>query len=333
MSCNFNRADMIGSSAVMGELREIVQRVAATPTTVLIIGESGSGKELVAQRLHHLSPRNARPFVAVNCGALPPSLVETELFGHERGSFTGAGRTHAGVFERAEDGTLFLDEITEMPMALQTRLLRVLESRSYYRVGGSEEIPTRARIVAATNRNPLEAVRDGSLREDLLYRLAVFPILVPPLRARGADALEIAQQLLQRLNRDAGTNRRLSAASVEFLHRHPWPGNVRELRNAVERGYLLANQDIELAPTLDVLGDFAASSSGLGSVGVGSVGLGLVRVEIGTPLQQVERMVIEATLAHVGGNKPRAAQTLGCSLKTLYNKLQTYAQGPQARSV
>jgi transcriptional regulator with PAS, ATPase and Fis domain len=308
---------MLGSSGAMRRLRETLTRVAAGETTVLVIGESGSGKELVARSLHDASSRCDGPFVAVNCGAIPSGLIEAELFGYERGSFTGAARTHAGVFERACGGTLFLDEITEMPLELQTRLLRVLESRRFYRIGGSHERATDARIVAATNRNPVDSVRDGQLREDLLYRLAVFPIAVPPLRARGSDAVEIAEALLEQLNAAAGTARRLSERSLQFMHGYRWPGNVRELRNVLERAFLLAESDeLELAPTLDAFQSSAARDESASAQ---------VGIRVGQTLEEAERALIQATLAYHGGSKPRTAQVLGCSLKTLYNKLNSYA--------
>jgi two-component system response regulator HydG len=307
---------MWGSSAAMAQVRDGIARVAPTEATVLLVGESGSGKELVARAIHEGSDRSGGAFVAVNCGAIPATLIEAELFGHERGSFTGASRLHAGVFERAQRGTLFLDEITEMPPELQTRLLRVLETRRFYRVGGSVEFTSDARIIAASNRNPMESVRDGKLREDLFYRLAVFPISLPPLRERAEDATEIALALLAQLNAGVFAKKRLSSQALEFLRDYRWPGNVRELRNVVERGFLLAETDIELSPPLQGLGPASGNSSGVPEVAVA----------VGTTLEDAERAIIEATLHHLQGNKPRTAQTLGCSLKTLYNKLNSYAQ-------
>jgi DNA-binding NtrC family response regulator len=307
---------MLGSSAALGRVREAIERVAPTDTTVIVIGESGSGKELVARSIHECSARAGGAFIPVNCGAIPASLIEAELFGHEKGSFTGAARTHAGVFERANGGTLFLDEITEMPLDLQSRLLRVLESRHFYRVGGTTELSSDARIIAASNRGPLESVREGRLREDLLYRLAVFPIVVPPLRERGNDAVEIAEAVLAALNARAVAPRRLSERSREFLRAYRWPGNVRELRNCVERAWLMAENDLELSPTLE----------GLEHAGSATPRERELAVTIGSTLDEVERTVIVATLEYFKGNKPRAAETLGCSLKTLYNKLNSYAQ-------
>ncbi len=310
-----NRTAMTGSSTAMARLRDTIGRVAMSDTTVLVLGESGSGKELVARSLHERSARRAGPFVAINCGAIPASLIEAELFGHERGSFTGASRSRAGVFERACGGSLLLDEITEMRLELQTRLLRVLESRCFYRVGGSSEMPTDVRIIAATNCDPVAAVRDGRLREDLLYRLAVFPISVPPLRIRGNDVVEIADELLQQLNTGAGVSHRLSGRSESFLRGYRWPGNVRELRNVVERAWLLAEDgELQLTPTLDALQ----------SAVVPAPPTHAICIQIGQTLEQAERTMIEATLSFHGGSKPRTAQVLGCSLKTLYNKLNAY---------
>ncbi len=314
-----SQTPMIGRSAAINRVRDAITKVAGTDFPVLAIGESGSGKELVARSVHDQSERRAGPFVAINCGAISPGLIEAELFGHERGSFSGAVRNHVGVFERSQGGTLFLDEITEMPPELQTRLLRVLESRSFYRVGGSAEISTDARIIAATNRNPTESVRDGRLRDDLLYRIAVFPIAVPPLRARSDDVVEIADAFLKELNQRSESNRRFSRQSFEFMRSYRWPGNVRELRNAVERGFVVADAEIDLAPTL---ADFEAGHAPAEVPGA-------VSLAIGSTLREAERAVIEATLQHLGGSKPRTAETLGCSLKTLYNKLNGYSQMPR----
>ena len=301
---------LIGRSTAMDAVLQLIARVAPTEATVLICGESGSGKELVARSIHESSARRAGPFVAINCGALPPTLVESELFGYEKGSFTGAVGTHRGLIERADGGTLFLDEITEMPVDLQVRLLRFLETRTFYRVGGREELHADLRVIAATNRNPGQAVRDGQLREDLLYRLAVFPIDVPPLRAREGDAALLGRHFLGILNRANGTDKKFSAAASATLRAHSWPGNVRELRNAVERAYILCDEVIELQPEA---GPATATS-----------GQPELRIPIGTRLADVERSLIEATLGHFMGNKRRAAEVLGCSLKTLYNKLAAY---------
>ena len=224
----------------MKHLQRALARVGPSDATVLIIGESGTGKELIAARLHESSPRARGRYLALNCGAVSPNLIESELFGHEKGSFTGASRQHAGYFERAHGGTLFLDEITEMPMDLQVRLLRVLESKCVSRVGSSESLPVNVRVIAATNRDPREAVRQRKLREDLLYRLQVVPIEVPPLRARTGDARLLANHFLAELNRSASMSKTFSEDALERIARHDWPGNVRELSNVVQRAFIMA---------------------------------------------------------------------------------------------
>ncbi len=300
---------LYGSSSVMQEVYRMIERVAPTEATVFITGESGCGKELVASTLHERSPRVRRPFVAINCGAIPANLIEAELFGHERGAFTGADRQHRGCFERAEGGTLFLDEITEMPTEMQARLLRVLETGRYTRVGGDGEQDADVRVLAASNRDPRDAVRDGCLREDLMYRLAVFPIALPPLRARDDDAEVLAAHFLHGLNVEAGTSKIFSRAALATIRSYHWPGNVRELKNAVHRGFILADASIEL----DV-----------GRLAPPPADGRFLRFPVGVPLAEMERQAIYATLDHCGGNKRRAAEMLGVSLKTLYNRLTAY---------
>ena len=224
---------LLGESAAMQEVFRLIEKVGPTEASVLLTGDSGSGKELAARSIHARSSRRDGPFVAINTGAIPAGLIEAELFGYEKGSFTGAVRAHAGVFERAQGGTLLLDEITEMPLDMQTRLLRVLETRKFYRVGASAELLCDIRVIAATNRCPLQAVKNGQLREDLLYRLAVFPIHMPPLRARGNDVELIAEHFLADLNARDGAQKRLSALARMTLRQHSWPGNVRELKNCI----------------------------------------------------------------------------------------------------
>jgi DNA-binding NtrC family response regulator len=317
---------MVGRSNAIKAVRELVEKVAPTDATVLITGESGSGKELVAQAIHARSLRGAGPFLGINCGALPPTLIESELFGFERGSFTGASRTHAGLVERASGGTLFLDEVTEMSADMQTRLLRFLETQRFYRVGGSQELRTDVRVVAATNRSPVQAVRDGSMREDLLYRLAVFPISLAPLRERGDDVLLLAEHFLDELNARNDTAKRFADTALHTLRDYHWPGNVRELKNAIERAFIMCAQELDLQP-MHIHApstDRAARADGDGGI----------QVPIGSSLAQAERWLIEATLAHWAGNKNRAARTLGCSLKTLYNKLAAYErQGVERQGV
>jgi DNA-binding NtrC family response regulator len=294
---------LIGNSAGMQKVRELISRVAPTDSTVLICGESGVGKELVAEAVHAMSPRSTKPFVALNCAAIPATLIEAELFGHERGSFTGALRTREGVFERANGGTLLLDEITEMPLDLQSRLLRVLETKHLNRVGGSTDLPVDVRVIASTNRLPSRAFEEGRLREDIYYRLAVVTIELPPLRNRGEDILVLADFFLGELNLRNGTRKRLSGELRERFARHRWPGNVRELRNAVERAYILCDGELNLSdqemPTLR--GGEGASTDADG-----------IRVAIGTTLDEIERTLILATLRHFEGDKRRAADVLGC---------------------
>src|SRR6185369_15846918 len=218
-----------------------IAKVAPTMATVFITGESGSGKEVVADTIHQRSERASFPFVAVNCGAIPGNLIEAELFGYEKGAFTGAARMHRGCFERAEAGTLFLDEVTEMAPEMQVRLLRVLETGRYSRVGGEEELRAGARIIAAINRSPRQAVHDGNLREDLMYRLAVFPIVLPALSERDGDAELLAEFFLQQLNEEGGTQKSFSRQSIAALRAYHWPGNVRELKNAVQRAFILSD--------------------------------------------------------------------------------------------
>ncbi|MGA8708959.1 MAG: sigma-54 dependent transcriptional regulator [Steroidobacteraceae bacterium] len=307
---------MVGRSSAIQAVRELVEKVAPTDATVLISGESGSGKELVAQAIHARSPRGSGPFLGINCGALPPTLIESELFGFERGSFTGASRSHAGMVERASGGTLFLDEVTEMSADMQTRLLRFLETQRFFRVGGSHELHTDVRVVAATNRSPVQAVREGAMREDLLYRLAVFPISLAPLRERGEDVVLLANHFLDELNGRHGSAKSFSAAARRTLHEYTWPGNVRELKNAIERAFIICEQELELQPmNIHAPGNARTARSDND---------GGIQVPIGSSLAQAERWLIEATLAHWAGNKNRAARTLGCSLKTLYNKLAAY---------
>jgi DNA-binding NtrC family response regulator len=313
-------AALVGESDAMSRVRALVNRVAATDASVLVIGESGTGKELVALALHAGSPRADREFRAINCGAIPATLIEAELFGFEKGSFTGATRTHDGIVGQAHGGTLFLDEITEMPMDTQPPLLRFLETRRYFRVGGTRELSTDVRIVAATNRTPASAVKEKRLREDLYYRLAAFPIELPPLRERGEDVVELAELFLARLNDEAGTSKRFTAGSLDAARRHAWPGNVRELKHAVERAFILGDRTADLRAALRISPDAPARAMPPQDAG------DALCVRIGSRLSDVERWLIEATLERFAGNKRRAADVLGCSVKTLYNKLNRYAQ-------
>jgi transcriptional regulator with PAS, ATPase and Fis domain len=307
---------LLGASPAMQEVFRLIERVGPTEASVLLTGESGSGKELAAQSIHECSPRRAGPFIAINCGAIPAGLIEAELFGYEKGSFTGAVRAHAGVFERAQGGTLLLDEVTEMPLDMQTRLLRVLESRKFYRVGASTEFTSDVRVIAATNRCPLLAVQNGQLREDLLYRLAVFPVAMPPLRSRGGDVELLAEHFLAELNAQAHTQKRLSALARMMLKQHSWPGNVRELKNCIERAFILGDTVLELAPLIQNVG--ARDGDPVND-------RERLNIRVGSRIHDMERSLIEATLDYFKGNKRRAADALGCSLKTLYNKLNGYS--------
>jgi DNA-binding NtrC family response regulator len=314
---------MVGNSVAIQEVFRLIERVGPTEASVLLTGESGSGKELAAQMIHECSPRRGKPFIAINCGAIPAGLIEAELFGYEKGSFTGAVRAHAGVFERAQGGTLLLDEVTEMPLDMQTRLLRVLESRKFYRVGANTEYSCDVRVIAATNRCPLTAVQAGQLREDLLYRLAVFPIDMPPLRNRGDDVELLANRFLEELNSQALTHKRLSAHARMTLTQHSWPGNVRELKNCIERAFILADSVLELAPLIQT---GARDQAGPETNNGGAVDRDRLEIRVGSRIYDMERSLIEATLDYFKGNKRRAADALGCSLKTLYNKLNGYSQ-------
>ncbi len=308
---------ILGSSACMQVAYDQLSRVAPTSATVLLIGESGTGKELAAQTLHELSRRREAPFLPLNCGAVAPQLIESELFGHERGSFTGADRQHKGFFERANGGSVFLDEITEMPMELQVKLLRVLETGSFTRVGGTQQMASDVRVVAATNRDPEKAVAEGKLREDLYHRLNVFPVRLPPLRDRGSDIEQLAQYFLDELNRIEGTHKTFSRDSLVRLYQHNWPGNVRELRNYVQRAYIMADDQIEC----DLGSSDRSARADDGTT---------ITIRVGTALEEVERRVTMATLAHCGHVKRKAAEILGVSLKTLYNRLEAY-NGKDAR--
>lgn len=307
-----------GSCAKMQKLYQLLDKVAPTDAAVLIIGETGVGKELVANALHQQSLRSSQPFVAINCGAIPANLIEAELFGHERGSFTGAVRTHKGCFEQAAGGTLFLDEITEMAPEMQVKLLRVLETGSLRRVGGDEDLAVDVRVIAATNRQPAVAVEQGLLREDLMYRLSVFPLVVPPLREREGDVVLLAEHFLAELNANAGTNKTFSADALEILQKNSWPGNVRELKNAVHRAFIMASH------TLDLAGSAVIGSSGSSAVQTGAPLENGFNVSVGTTLAVAERQLIVVTLQCFQGNKKKTAETLGISLKTLYNRLTKY---------
>lgn len=301
---------LVGSAKVMRKLYRSVRKVARADLNVMITGESGSGKELVANTVHMFSEFSEGPFIAVNCGAISPELVDSELFGHVKGSFTGAVKEHQGVFELAENGTLFLDEVTEMPLEHQVKLLRVLESREYRAVGGTKVRKTNARIIAATNREPLEAVEAGLFREDLYFRLAQFPIAVPPLRQRGDDIVGLAKHFLAYRNAHQGSHKQITEEALRKIAEHNWPGNVRELKHSIERAYILSEDVIEAGHiVIDTLPETVDSA---------------LAVPTGVPLEEIEKQAIVQTLEENEGNKTETAEQLGVSVKTLYNKLEKY---------
>lgn len=333
---------MLGNSPEMLEVYNIIAKVGPTDASVLICGESGTGKELVAHAIHERSDRSARPFVAVNCGAIAESLVESQLFGHSKGAFTGADKPHAGVFEQADGGTLFLDEVTEMPVEMQVRLLRVLETGTLRRLGAEKEKRVDVRVVAATNRQPLEAVENGTFREDLMYRLAVFPVTLPPLRDREDDAILLAGHFLSLHNKQGRTTKRLSELAHDRLLSYDWPGNVRQLRNMVQRAYIMEGANIDMQCLEVLLGDTdagtcdaavnASDQSDAADCGCDDAASntsdeeeGVLSVEVGTTLDDAEKRLIIKTLDDNQGNKTETAKILGISLKTLYNRLNSYA--------
>ncbi len=303
---------LVGSSHVMHQLYRTLRRVAKTTSNVLIIGESGSGKELVANTLHLASDRNHKPFIALNCGAISPELVDSELFGHEKGAFTGAHKHHAGVFKQAEGGTLFLDEITEMPLEHQVKLLRVLETGEYRPVGSQHTLNANVRIVAATNRDPQKAIESERFREDLFFRLSQFPITVPPLRQRQDDIQGLAMHFLAHRNTKEQQNKYITEPALNAISQHAWPGNVRELKHCIERAYILADQEINCAHLVFDAPPLQSPSTLQDSVPA--------RVA----LEEIERAAIMNTLQENQGNKTDTASDLGISVKTLYNKLERY---------
>ena len=302
---------IIGNSPGIRAVYRVIEQSAPTSASVLISGESGTGKELIAQTIHELSPRATFPFVAINCAAIPETLLESEIFGHEKGAFTGATDRRTGVFELAHRGTLFLDEIAEMMPATQVKLLRVLQERIFRRLGGRQEISVDVRVIAATNQNPQDAVHSGKLREDLFYRLNVFALDLPPLRARREDIPLLVQTFLTEFNRtNAKGIRAVDQEAMYLLERYPWPGNIRELRNVIERATILAESEFieprHLPPTL---------------IARGGESLPTLTISPGTTVDEAERRLILLTLDHTRNNKTRAAEILGISLKTLHNKL------------
>src|SRR5690349_21866648 len=313
--------DLVGGSKPMQEVMRIVEMAAPSSASVLITGETGSGKEIVARTVHKLSPRAGGPFVAINCSAIPESLMESEIFGHERGAFTGAAERRIGCFELADGGTLLLDEIGEMPAPTQAKLLRVLEDHKVRRLGSKVETPVDVRVLAATNKNPEQAVASGHLRQDLYFRLNVFHIHLPPLREHKEDLPLLVEHLLVEASERHGKRVTAAGADVmELFKSYPWPGNVRELRNVIERAAIASDRGIITRQHLP--SDFGhAPASAVGSA------LGGLRFPVGTTVDAVERELILQTLAATSQNKTRAAELLGISLKTLHNKLKEYEAG------
>jgi DNA-binding NtrC family response regulator len=313
---------LVGNSRAMREIFGLIEQIAPSNVSVLITGESGTGKELVARTLHALSPRKSRPFVAVNCAAIPETLIESEIFGHEKGSFTGAVERRAGCFELASGGSLLLDEIGEMPVATQAKLLRVLEERKIRRLGARTEQDVDVRVLAATNREPAHAVAHGQLRADLFYRLSVFNIHMPPLREHLEDLAPMVEAMVAEMNQKH--SRRVSGIAPSMLDRmlaYDWPGNARELRNTIERAVILcpdgAPLDAGHLPPGFGKGQLAPTQSPDDSV---------VAVRVGSTVDEAERLLILRTLEVTGQNKTRAAEILGVSLKTLHNKLKEYGR-------
>jgi len=309
--------DLVGGTKAMQEVMRIVEMAAPSSASVLITGETGAGKEIVARTIHRLSPRAGGPFVAINCSAIPETLMESEIFGHERGAFTGAAERRIGCFELADSGTLLLDEIGEMPAPTQAKLLRVLEDRKVRRLGSKTETPVDVRVVAATNKDPEQAVGNGQLRQDLYFRLNVFHIHLPPLREHKEDIPLLVEHILRDVNVKHGRHvRGIGAEVMDIFMGHTWPGNIRELRNALERATIMCEKELITRACLpSEFGKMAAK---------GPSDLSTIKFPVGTTVDAMERELILQTLSATGNNKTRAAELLGISLKTLHNKLKEY---------
>ena len=313
---------LVGSSRPMQQLFRLIEQIAPSNVSVLITGESGTGKELVARTLHALSPRKSKPFVAVNCAAIPETLVESEIFGHEKGAFTGAAERRAGCFELASGGTLLLDELAEMPAGMQAKLLRVIEERKLRRLGAIAEQQIDVRVLAATNQDPEKAIAEGQLRADLFYRLNVFHLAMPPLRKHIEDLPAMAEAMVSEMNQKH--ERKVSGVAPSMLERmaaYDWPGNARELRNVIERAVILCPDGAPLEADHLPPG-FGRAPAALKLVSDASV----VPVRVGSTVEEGERLLILRTLDKTGQNKTRAAEILGVSLKTLHNKLKEYSR-------
>jgi len=304
---------LVGRSLAIRRAIRLIEEAAPTSAPVIITGESGTGKELAARAIHDKSPRHSRPYVAINCAAVPETLIESELFGHERGAFTGADRRREGCFERANGGTLLLDEITEMRPEMQAKLLRVLEDKKISRLGGTGEVAVDVRILAASNRELQRAIREGRLRADLYYRLNVVSLELPPLRDRIEDVLLLAEEFVRAFNREhRKAVEGIAPDCLEVLKAHSWPGNVRELRNAIERAVIMSRSPMLLVGDLPKELSFQPGPT-----------LGFT-VRLGSTLEEVENELIARTISFAGGNKSRAAQILGVGRRTIYKQLERY---------
>jgi len=314
----FKPDNIVGNSSLMYDLYQLIERVSPTNSTVMIRGESGVGKELIAEAIHNASARKGKPFVKVNCSALPESLIESELFGHEKGSFTGAIASHSGKFEQADGGTLFLDEIGDVPLSIQVKLLRVLQQKEFERVGGTKTIPVDVRIITATNRDLEEMIKNGAFREDFYYRINVFPIYVPALRERKADITILTDHFINKLNRQNGMNiKRITGGALDLLMMYNWPGNIRELENVIERAMIMTTDDVvhsyNLPPTLQT----AVSSD---TVHTGSLEMVLGKAE--------KQMIIDALIAN-NGNLTKTAHQLGITERIIGLRIRKYGINPQ----